>query len=165
MSFGLAILTFVHVVLSLVGIGSGFVVVYELLAAKRRDVWTAIFLSTTVLTSITGFFFPFEHFMPSHRVGIVSLVVLGVAIVARYAFHLSGAWRPLYVVSSVVALYLNVFVLVVQLFQKVPALQALAPTQTEPPLLLIQLLLLTLFVALAIAAALRFRDQPVGTKR
>ena len=163
MSLGLTIFTLVHVALSLVGIGSGLVVVYQFLAAKRRDVWTVIFLSTTVLTSVTGLFFPVEHFMPSHALGIVSLLVLGVAIVARYTFHLSGAWRPAYVVSSVIALYLNVFVLVVQLFQKVPVLHALAPTQSELPFLLTQLLVLAIFVALAIAAAIRFRQQPVGT--
>ena len=163
MSFGLTIFTFVHVVLSLVGIGSGLVVLGGLFAGKRLDRWTALFLWTTVLTSVTGFFFPVEHFMPSHALGIVSLLVLGVAIVARYTFHLSGAWRPAYVVSSVIALYLNVFVLVVQLFQKVPVLHALAPTQSELPFLLTQLLFLAIFVALAIAAAIRFRQQPVGT--
>ncbi len=160
MSFGLTIFTFVHVALSLVGIGSGLVVVCEFLAAKQRGVWTTIFLSTTVLTSVTGFFFPVEQFMPSHAVGIVSLLVLAVAIVARYAFHLSRAWGPTYVVSAVIALYLNVFVLVVQLFQKVPALHALAPTQSEPPFLLTQITLLAIFVALAIVAAVRFRNQP-----
>src|SRR5438552_7466013 len=148
MSFSLAIVTFVHVLLSLVGIGSGFVVVYEFLAARRRDIGTAIFLSSTVLTSFTGFLFPFEHYLPSHALGIVSLLVLGVAIVARYTFYLSGVWRPAYVVSSVIALYLNVFVLVVQLFQKVPVLRALAPKQSEPPFLVTQVLILGIFVAL-----------------
>src|SRR6266550_3121487 len=101
MSIGLTIFTLVHVALSLVGIGSGLVVAYQFLAAKRRDAWTAIFLSTTVLTSVTGFFFPVEHFMPSHAVGIVSLLVLAVAIVAPYRFHLAGHWRVTYVISSV----------------------------------------------------------------
>jgi hypothetical protein len=100
--------TFVHVVLSLVGIFSGFVVVFGLIAAKRLDIWTAVFLASTVATSVTGFLFPFEHFLPSHGVGILSLVVLAVAILARYAFHLAGAWRRTYVVSAVIALYLNV---------------------------------------------------------
>ena len=138
MIFGTTTFTLVHVVLSLVGIFSGLVVVAGLIAAKRLDVWTAVFLASTVATSVTGFLFPVEHFMPSHGVGILSLVVLAVAILARYAFHLAGAWRWIYVVSAAVALYLNVFVLIVQLFQKVPALKALAPTQSEPPFLLTQ---------------------------
>jgi hypothetical protein len=158
MGFGLTVLTFVHVVLSLVGIASGFVVVYEFLTAKQRDLWTAIFLSTTVLTSVTGFFFPVEQFLPSHAVGIVSLLVLGVAIAARYRFHLSRAWRPTYVVASVIALYLNVVVLVIQLFRKVPALQVKAPTQSEPPFLATQIAVLALFVVIAIAAVSRFRN-------
>jgi hypothetical protein len=162
-SFGLTIFTLAHVVLSLVGIGSGLVVLGGLFAAKRLDHWTALFLWTTVLTSVTGFFFPVEHFMPSHALGIVSLLVLAVAMVARYPFHLSGGWRPAYVVSSVIALYLNVFVLIVQLFQKVPALHTLAPTQSEPPFLLTQFLVLATFVALAIAATIKFRKQPVDT--
>ncbi len=102
--------TFVHVLLSLVGIGSGFVVVFGLLTGKRLDGWTALFLATTVATSVTGFLFPFDHLLPSHKVGIISLVVLAVAILARYAFHLTGAWRRVYVISALVALYLNVFV-------------------------------------------------------
>jgi hypothetical protein len=112
--------TLVHVLLSLVGIGSGFLVVYGMLLGKRFDGATAIFLLTTVLTSLTGFLFPFEHLLPSHVVGIISLVALAVAILARYGLHLAGAWRPLYVVCAVLALYLNVFVLVVQVFLKVP---------------------------------------------
>ena len=163
MIFGTTTFTLVHVVLSLVGIFSGLVVVAGLIAAKRLDVWTAVFLASTVATSVTGFLFPVEHFMPSHGVGILSLVVLAVAILARYAFHLAGAWRWIYVVSAAVALYLNVFVLIVQLFQKVPALKALAPTQSEPPFLLTQLVVLVLFVVFAIAATIRFRTAPVRT--
>src|SRR6266478_5580649 len=117
MILGMTPFTFAHVVISLVGIGSGFVVVYGLLAAKRFDVWSVIFLASTVLTSATGFFFPVELFLPSHAIGILSLIVLAVAIVARYRFHLAGRWRATYVISSVVAFYLNVFVLIVQLFQ------------------------------------------------
>jgi hypothetical protein len=112
--------TLVHVLLSLIGIGAGFLVVYGMLLGKRFDGATAIFLLTTVLTSLTGFLFPFEHLLPSHVVGIISLVALAVAILARYGLHLAGAWRPLYVVCAVLALYLNVFVLVVQVFLKVP---------------------------------------------
>ena len=161
MIFGMTPFTFVHVVLSLVGIGSGFVVVYGLFAAKRLDVWTTVFLASTVATSMTGFLLPFERFLPSHAVGALSLAVLAVAILARYARHLAGAGRWMYVLGGVTALYLNVFVLVAQLFQKVPGLNALAPTQSEPPFLLTQLALLALFVVFAIAATIKFGAAPV----
>src|SRR6266404_6848672 len=134
--------TLLHVIISLIGIGSGFVVVYGLLTGKRLDGWTALFLASTVATNVTGFAFPFEHLLPSHKVGMISLVVLAIAILARYAFHIAGAWRRIYVISAVIALYLNVFVLVVQSFLKVPALKALAPTQKEPPFLVAQLVVL-----------------------
>jgi hypothetical protein len=161
MIFGMTISTFttVHVVLSLVGIFSGFVVLIGLLGGKRLDGLTALFLVSTVLTSATGFLFPVDHFLPSHGVGIISLVVLALAILARYAFHLAGAWRWIYVVGAVVALYLNVFVLIAQAFLKVPALKAMAPTQSEPPFLVTQLVVMALFIALGIAAAKRFRNQ------
>jgi hypothetical protein len=154
--------TFVHVVLSLIGVLSGFVVVAGMLAGKRLEGWTAVFLATTVLTSVTGFLFPFHKFLPSHGVGIVSLIVLAVAILARYARRLAGTWRRTYAVSAVIALYLNVFVLIAQLFQKVPALKAMAPTQSEPPFLVAQLGCMTVFVVLGIAAAIRFRSEQVG---
>src|SRR5713101_2743725 len=157
----IATFTFVHVVLSLVGIGSGFVVMSGLLSGRERNGWTPLFLVTTVATSVTGFAFPFDHLLPSHIVGIVSLVVLAVASLARYAFHLSGAWRRIYVISAAVALYLNVFVFIVQAFEKVPALRAMAPTQKEPPFLVAQLAVLALFVVLGIFAAKRFRNDPV----
>ena len=153
-------LTLVHVLLSLVGIGSGAVVIFGLLGGRRLDGWTTLFLVTTVATSVTGFGFPFDHLLPSHKVGILSLVVLAVAILARYAFHLAGAWRPLYVISAALALYLNVFVLVVQSFEKVSVLRALAPTQKEPPFLVAQLVVLVAFVGLTILAARRFRVNP-----
>lgn len=155
--------TFVHVLLSLVGIGSGLLVVYGLLIGKRFDGATAIFLTTTVLTSVTGFMFPVEHFLPSHKVGIISLVVLAVAMAARYAFHLAGLWRRIYVITAVLALYLNVFVLVVQSFLKIPALKAMAPTQTEPPFLVAQTIVLLIFVALTILAAIKFRPDYLRT--
>lgn len=157
--FGMT-LTSVHVALSLIGIFSGFVVVFGLLAAKRLDGWTVLFLVTTVLTSVTGFFFPFHHFLPSHAIGIISLVVLAVAILARYPLQLAGAWRRIYVVTAVITLYLNVFVLIAQAFMKVPALKAMAPTQSEPPFLVAQLLCLVLIVVLAIFAAIKFRTEP-----
>ncbi len=163
MIFGMTTFTFVHVAVSLVGIGSGLVVLAGLLAGKRCDGWTAVFLATTVATSATGFGFPFFAFSPSHGVGIVSLVVLGVAIVARYAKHLAGAWRWIYAIGAVVALYLNVFVLIVQLFRKVPALAAIAPTQSEPPFFAAQLLVMALFIWLGIAAVRRFHPEPTAT--
>ena len=162
MIFSLRTFTIMHVVLSVVGIGSGLVVLHGLLTRKRLDRWTALFLASTVATSGTGFGFPFDHLLPSHKVGILSLLVLAVAIVARYVFHLAGAWRGMYVVSAAVALYLNVFVLVVQLFEKVPALRAMAPTQKEPPFLVVQLVVLALFAALTFMAAKRFRMAPVS---
>jgi hypothetical protein len=153
--------TLVHVLLSLVGIASGLVVLFGLLAGKRLDGWTALFLVTTVATSVTGFGFPFDHLLPSHKVGIISLVVLTIAILARYAFHLAGGWRRIYVISAVTSLYLNVFVGVVQAFLKVPALKALAPKQTEPPFLVTQLAVLVIFIVVTILAAKRFRNEPV----
>ena len=158
----LSTFTLVHVVISLIGIGSGLLVMYGLLMGKRLDGATAIFLASTVATSVTGFGFAFDHLLPSHKVGILSLMVLAVAIIARYVFHLAAAWRGIYVVCAVVALYLNVFVLVVQLFEKVPALRAMAPTQKEPPFLVAQLVVLGLFVALTIIAAKRFRIARVS---
>jgi hypothetical protein len=159
MILGMTTLTFVHVVLSLIGIFSGFIVMFGLFTGKRLDGWTAIFLLSTVATSVTGFLFPFHRFLPSHGVGIVSLIVLAVAILARYTFELAGAWRRTYVISAMIALYLNVFVLIAQAFQKVSALKAMAPTQSEPPFLVAQLVVMAVFVALTIAAALRFRPK------
>jgi hypothetical protein len=149
--------TQIHVAISLVAILSGLIVMFGLFASKRLDRWTALFLAMTVATSVTGFFFPFHGFTPAIGVGIISLVVLAVAIFARYARHLTGAWRWIYVVTAMIALYLNVFVLIVQLFQKVPTLKALAPTQSEPPFLVTQLVVLVLFIVLAILSAIRFR--------
>ncbi len=160
MIFGMTTFTFVHVVLSLIGIFAGVIVMFGLFAAKRLDGWTAIFLVSTVATSVTGFLFPFHRFMPSHGVGIVSLAVLAVAILARYPLHLnSSIWRRTYVVTAMVALYLNVFVLIAQAFQKVPALKAMAPTQSEPPFLVTQLSCMALFVVLTIVAAIKFRND------
>jgi hypothetical protein len=153
--------TTVHVVLSLIGVGAGLVVMFGLLAGKELSGWSLLFLATTVATSVTGFGFPFDHLLPSHKVGIISLVVLAVAIMARYAFHLAGAWRRVYVVCAGVALYLNVFVGVVQASQKVPALTALAPKQTETPFVITQLVVLVLFLVLTLAAAKRSRRESV----
>jgi len=131
------------------------------LGGKGFDRWTALFLATTVLTSVSGFGFPFVHVTPAIKLGILSLVVLTIAIVARYGFHLAGAWRRTYAISAAIALYFNVFVLVVQSFEKVPALKPMAPTQKEPPFLVAQLAVLALFVVLTIFAAKRFRSDLV----
>ena len=148
-----------HVVISLIGIASGFVVLFGLIAGKRLDNWTAVFLATTVLTSVTGFFLPAAHFMPSHAIGILSLIVLALAISARYLYHLRGAWRGTYVIAGMIALYFNVFVLVVQSFMKIGPLNALAPTQTEPPFAIAQGIVLVAFIALIVAAYRGFRPE------
>jgi hypothetical protein len=151
--------TWVHVVLSLTGIFSGVIVLFAMIGAKRLNGWTALFLATTVLTSVTGFFFPRDHVLPSHIVGVLSLVVLLVTILALYAYRLADSWRWIYVVGAVAALYFNVFVGVVQAFQKLAFLQPLAPTQSEPPFLITQLLVLTLFIVLGIVAVRSFHPE------
>ena len=153
--------TAVHVILSLIGIGTGLIVMFGLLGRKRLDGWTALFLVTTAATSLTAFGFPNEHITPGIVVGIVSLVALAVAVVARYARHLAGSWRGTYVVSAMLALYLNVFVAIVQSFEKVPTLNALAPKGSEPPFLITQVGVMALFVALSILAGKRFRPGPI----
>ena len=159
MIFGMTTHTFVHVVISLVGIVSGLVVLLGLLAANRLDGWTVLFLVTTVATCLTGFGFPFVQLLPSHIVGIITLVALTLAIFARYGHRLAGAWRWIYVLGAIVALYLNVFVLIVQAFMKAPGLKALAPTQSEPPFLVTQVVVLVIFILLGIVAALRFQRR------
>ncbi len=151
--------TLVHVVLSLVGIFAGFVVLFGMIGSKKLDGWTALFLATTVLTSVTGFPFPRDHILPSHIVGVISLVVLAMAIFALYSRHLAGPWRWIYVVGAMVALYLNVFVGVAQSFLKVPALNALAPTQSEPPFLIAQSVVLLIFIAFAVVALRSFHPR------
>ena len=151
--------TFLHVFISLIGIGSGLAVIYGFLTGRRFDRVTALFLVTTVLTSVTGFGFPFEHLLPSHKVGIISLIVLAIAIPARYVFHLQHAWRWIYVVTAIAALYFNVFVVVVQSFIKVGALNALAPTQSEPPFMITQAAVLVIFVVIGIGALICFRPS------
>ncbi len=163
LGMSIATYTFLHVLISLAGIGSGFIVMFGFLTGKRLDGWTAVFLTTTALTSITGFGFPVTHLLPSHILGILSLVILAVTIPARYMFHLAGAWRRTYVIGASVALYLNVFVAVVQAFLKVPALHALAPTQKEPPFLVAQLIVMAIFIVLTVLAAKRFHIQSAQT--
>ena len=150
--------TKIHVVISLIGIVTGLVVLIGLISGRRLNSWTAWFLASTVATSVTGFLFPFHGVTPGIIVGIISLVLLAVAIFARYFRRFVGAWRWIYVVTAMIALYLNVFVLIAQLFQKVPSLNALAPTQTEPPFLVAQISTLLIFVLLTIAAVIRFRS-------
>jgi len=165
MIFGITTFTVIHVALSLIGILAGSVVAGGLVAGKRLDGWTGLFLATTVLTNVTGFGFPFVTFLPSHAVGIISLVVLPIVIAARYWKKLAGPWRVVYVAGAVLALYFNVFVLVVQLFHRTPALIAAAPTQKEPPFLVTQLIVLALFVWLGRAAVKGFRAESAGMVR
>ncbi len=158
--------TLVHVVLSLIGIASGLAVLFGLIASKRLDGLTAVFLATTIATSVTGFFLPAQHFMPSHAIGILSLIALGIAVVARYPRRLAAAWRNTYVITAAIGLYFNVFVLIVQLFRKVSALETLAPTQSEPPFLVAQLVVMALFVVLTILAVKKFRiEEPRARAR
>ena len=159
----LHIYTIIHTLISLVAIVTGFVVLFGLLAGKRLDGWTKWFLITAVATTVTGFFFPFHGLTPAFKLGIISAFVLAITIYARYPRQLAGAWRWIYVVGAVISLYFNVFVLVVQSFEKIPALHAMAPTQTEPPFKLTQFVVLALFALLTIIAAIRFRPEQVPT--
>jgi len=152
--------TILHVAISLVAIVSGLVVLAGMLRARRLPGWTALFLATTVLTSVTGFMFPINGLTPAIVVGLISVVILAIALMALYLKYLSGAWRWIYVVTALMALYFNVFVLIVQSFQKVPALQGLAPTQSEPPFLIAQGVALIAFLVLGTQAARRFRPGP-----
>ncbi|MFZ3376372.1 MAG: hypothetical protein WA183_12535, partial [Chthoniobacterales bacterium] len=127
----------------------------------RLDGWTKWFLITALATTLTGFFFPFHGFTPAIGLGIISLPFLALTIFARCSRQLVGAWRWIYIIGAVICLYFNLFVLVVQSFEKVPALHALAPTQTEPPFKLTQMIVLVLSILLAIVALIRFRPEPV----
>ncbi|MFM9848157.1 MAG: hypothetical protein ACKVP3_13470 [Hyphomicrobiaceae bacterium] len=153
--------TTLHVVISLIGIAAGLLVLAGMLTSNRLSLWTAIFLVTTVLTSVTGFLFPSSGFTPAQAFGYLSLLILAIALAALYVFHLAGAWRWIYVATAVTALYLNCFVLVVQMFQKLPTLNALAPNQSEPPFQIAQGLLLLAFIVLGVLAARQF--HPDGT--
>ena len=151
--------TMVHVILSLVGIFAGFVVLFGMLSSKRLEGWTALFLAATVLTSVTGFPFPRDHILPSHIVGIISLIVLAVAILALYVYRLAGPWRWIYVVGAIVAQYLNVFVLVFQAFLKLPFLNAIAPTPSAPTFIVTQLVVLGLFIVMGILVVRSFHPR------
>jgi len=156
----LQIYTIIHTLISLVAIFTGTVVVFGMLADSRLDGWTKWFLITAVATTVTGFFFPFHGFTPAIGLGIISLPFLALTIFARYPKQLAGAWRWIYVIGAVICLYFNLFAAVVQSFEKLPALHAIAPTQIEPPFKLTQLVVLALFILLGIVAAIRFRPEP-----
>src|SRR6266542_6606619 len=159
----LLIYTIIHTVISLIAIFTGIAVLFRMLAGKRLDGWTKWFLTTAVLTTVTGFFFPFHGFTPAIGLGIISLPFLAITIFARYSKHLAGAWRWSYVIGAVICLYFNLFVLVVQLFEKVPALHAMASTQTVSPFKLTQLIVLTTFILLGIVAVIRLHPEPSHT--
>jgi hypothetical protein len=154
--------TLLHVIISLIGIVSGAVVMWSLWSATRPDGSAVLFLTTTAATSATGFLFPSASFGAAHVVGLISLTVLGVTILALYVYRLAGLWRGIYVVGAVLTLYLNVFVGVAQAFQKLPFLHPFAPTASEPPFAVTQLLVLGMFIALGIVAAKRFHPVPVA---
>ena len=157
----LHIYTIIHTLISLAAIFTGFVVLFGLLTRKRLDGWTKWFLITAVATTVTGFFFPFHGITPAIVLGIITVPILAITIVARYSKNLAGAWRWIYVVGAVLTLYFNIFVLVVQSFQKVPALHAIAPTQTESPFQITQLIALVLSIILTILGIIRFRTEPI----
>jgi len=163
MILGMSLETFttVHVIISLIGIVSGLIVVYGMLNGHVPASMTALFLATTVLTSATGFLFPADKLLPSHVVGIISLVVLTIALTALYAFRLAGAWRWIYVVAALLTLYFNCFIGVVQAFQKLAFLHPLAPTSSEPPFLIAQLAVIAIFVVVGVIAVRRY--HPVTT--
>jgi hypothetical protein len=166
LGMSLSAFTLLHVLISLIGIVTGLVVALGMLQGRRMPGWTALFLVSTVATSVTGFLFPAERVLPSHIVGALSLLLLAVALLALYGRRLAGAWRGTYVVTALAALYLNVFVLIVQGFVKVGPLHALAPTQSEPAFVVAQAVALVLFVVLGYRAFRAFRpaDAPAGLR-
>ena len=149
--------TLLHVVITLVAIGSGLIVMGGMFASHRLPVTTALFLFTTALTSVTGFLFPIHGLTPALGVGILACVILAVALFALYKEHLAGAWRWIYVITAIASLYLNVFVLIVQSFMKVVTLNSLAPTQSEPPFAITQAVILVIFILIGIIALVKFR--------
>lgn len=157
----LHIYTIIHTLISLFAIFTGLVVLFGLLAGNRLDDWTKWFLITAVATTVTGFFFPFHGLTPAFILGLITVPVLAITVYARYPKRLAGAWRWVYAVGSVITLYFNVFVAIVQSFEKIPELHAMAPTQTEQPFKLTQLSVLVLFTVLGFVAAIRFRPEPV----
>jgi hypothetical protein len=155
---GLAAFTAFHVLLSLVGIGAGFVAIFGLIGGRWLNLWISIFLWTTVLTSVTGFFFPFKGMTPGIILGIISLVVLALSLYALYSKKMAGGWRATFVITAVMAQYFNFFVLIAQSFMKVPALHALAPTGSEGPFKIAQVTALIVFVVLGVLATRNFKS-------
>jgi len=155
---GLELFTAFHVLISLIGILSGFVAIAGMVRSKPLDWWTDLFLVTTVATSVTGFLFPFNGFTPAIGTGIISMIVLTLAIVALRVKYLQGPWARTYAITAVMAQYFNFFVLIVQSFRRVPVLHALAPTESEPPFAIAQLVALIAFVALGYVATRGFVD-------
>ena len=162
LGMSLSMFTTVHVIISLIAIVAGLIVMFGMLGSSRMPGLTAIFLLFTILTSATGFLFPFEKLLPSHIIGILSLVLLAIACIALYGMKLSGAWRWIYVLTALISLYLNVFVLVIQSFLKIPALTALAPGNppSGPVFAVVQGIVLVFFVVVIIGALRRFRPMP-----
>ena len=161
MTLGSPTLTFLHVLISVIGLISGLVVLYGFLTAKRFDGWNSTFLYSTIFTSVTGFIFlPFHKITPGHIVGTISLILLAIALIAR-SKQMAGGWRSTYVVTAMMAFYLNTFVLVVQLFEKVPPLHTLAPSQSAAPFKIAQLCVLAVFFIATIAATLKFHPERV----
>jgi len=163
LGMSLATFTLVHVILSLIGIFAGIVVLFGMFGSKTLPGWTAIFLVTTILTSVTGYFFPVDKILPSHIVGALSLIALAIAVLAYYRSHVGGSWRWIYVVTAIAALYFNVFVAVVQAFAKIPFLHSLAPTQSDPPFVVAQLVVLVLFIVFGVIAVRSFHPQASAT--
>lgn len=158
---GMSLTTFTifHTVLSLIGIATGLIVMFGMWASSRLPAMTALFLLTTILTSVTGFMFPFKAFGPPHAVGVISLVVLVFTVLGLYVYRLAGRWRAIYVSTAVLALYLNTFVGVVQSFQKIPFLNQFAPKGNEPPFAVAQAIVLVLFVLAGWRAVKRFHPR------
>jgi hypothetical protein len=159
MTLGLDLMTFtlLHVLISLIGVVAGFVVMAELLTSRSSSGWTTIFFATTIVTSASGFLFPFSKLLPSHIVGIISLALLAIALFAFYIQQMHGLWRQVYIVTALLSLYLNVFVMIIQAFLKIPVLKGLAPTQTEPPFIIVQGVTLLFFVTVIIVSAIKYR--------
>ena len=153
----------IHVAISLAAILSGIIVLFGMISDKPLNRWTAFFLATTVLTSVTGFGFPIKGMTPGIAFGIISLIVLAAVIYARYACHLAGMWRRVYVIGVVFAFYLNFVVLIVQSFPKVTALHALSPNQNEPPFLAVQVVSIVAFLVLGTLAVKWFRADSLRT--
>ncbi|WGD53119.1 hypothetical protein QA641_04050 [Bradyrhizobium sp. CB1650] len=165
LGMSLAMFTMVHVIMSLIAILAGLAVMFGMLGSKRMPGLTALFLGFTILTNASGFLIPpllFEKLLPSQMIGILSLVLLATACFALYYMKLAGAWRWIYALTALISLYLNVFVLVIQSFLKVPALHALAPSvpPTEPPFATVQGIVLVFFVVLIIGVIRRYRPMP-----